>query len=113
MSDVMQQPPVPLPAEKSRDQLTNHNYDGIQEYDNPTPGWWVWIFVVSVMFAILYVMYYMADVDDRSVYDRYGDSVGAYQKKKLAALGITELVVNEPNMLKWMTNRGFMDYGRA
>lgn len=34
--------------------LTDHAYDGIQEYDNPTPGWWTWIFIVTVVFSVIY-----------------------------------------------------------
>lgn len=36
--------------------IRGHNYDGIKEYDNPMPGWWVWIFVLSVIFAPIYVL---------------------------------------------------------
>jgi len=34
--------------------IEGHRYDGIREFDNPMPGWWVWIFVASVLFAIVY-----------------------------------------------------------
>lgn len=34
--------------------LTDHAYDGIQEYDNPTPGWWTWIFIGTVIFSGIY-----------------------------------------------------------
>jgi cytochrome c oxidase cbb3-type subunit 3 len=37
------------------DILLDHNYDGIQEYDNPMPGWWKWIFVVTVIWSFIYV----------------------------------------------------------
>jgi Cytochrome c, mono- and diheme variants len=40
------------------DPLTDHMYDGIQEYDNPTPGWWHLIFLGSIGFSILYVLVY-------------------------------------------------------
>ncbi len=36
--------------------IRGHNYDGIKEYDNPMPGWWVWIFWLSVAFAPIYVL---------------------------------------------------------
>jgi len=37
---------------------TGHNYDGIEEYDNPMPAWWFWGFIISIVFAIGYLMYY-------------------------------------------------------
>ncbi|MDT8429678.1 MAG: cytochrome-c oxidase, cbb3-type subunit III [Pseudomonadales bacterium] len=37
---------------------TGHNYDGIEEYDNPMPAWWFWGFVISILFAIAYLIYY-------------------------------------------------------
>ena len=41
----------------SQDQLIQgHSYDGIQEYDNPMPGWWVWIFIGTAIFAVYYVL---------------------------------------------------------
>ena len=33
---------------------TDHTYDGITEYDNPTPGWWTWIFVATIAFSVVY-----------------------------------------------------------
>ena len=32
-----------------------HDYDGIGELDNPTPPWWQWGFVISVIFAVVYL----------------------------------------------------------
>jgi len=37
---------------------TGHNYDGIEEYDNPLPAWWFWGFVLSIVFGIGYLLYY-------------------------------------------------------
>ncbi len=36
--------------------LREHMYDGIQEYDNPMPGWWLWIFWATVIFAPIYIL---------------------------------------------------------
>ena len=36
--------------------LTDHSYDGIAEYDNPMPGWWVWIFVGTIVFSGFYFL---------------------------------------------------------
>ncbi|MDF1691700.1 MAG: cytochrome-c oxidase, cbb3-type subunit III [Zhongshania sp.] len=39
-------------------QTTGHNYDGIEEYDNPLPSWWFKMFVASIVFAIGYLIAY-------------------------------------------------------
>ena len=39
-----------------RDRLTDHSYDGIQEYDNPMPRWWVLSFWATIVFSILYYL---------------------------------------------------------
>lgn len=40
------------------DKLLDHDYDGIKEYDNPLPRWWVALFWFGIVFAIVYVPYY-------------------------------------------------------
>ncbi|TNE81913.1 MAG: cytochrome-c oxidase, cbb3-type subunit III [Gammaproteobacteria bacterium] len=37
---------------------TGHVYDGIEEYDNPLPGWWFKMFVATVIFAVIYLILY-------------------------------------------------------
>ncbi|MEM1094939.1 MAG: cbb3-type cytochrome c oxidase N-terminal domain-containing protein [Bacteroidota bacterium] len=36
--------------------IAGHRYDGIREYDNPMPAWWVWIFWATGVFAVFYVV---------------------------------------------------------
>lgn len=38
--------------------LMDHDYDGIQELDNDLPPWWVWGFYASIVFAVIYLLYY-------------------------------------------------------
>ncbi len=35
--------------------LLEHEYDGIREYDNPMPGWWLLTFAGTVIFSVIYV----------------------------------------------------------
>lgn len=44
----------------SRDQIIDHgsDYDGIKEYDNPLPTWFLYLFYGCVVFAFLYTGYY-------------------------------------------------------
>ncbi len=38
--------------------LLDHDYDGIQEYDNPLPNWWLTTFFATIIFAFLYYIHY-------------------------------------------------------
>ena len=49
--------PKPLVGEGTVDRvIQGHTYDGIREYDNPMPGWWVALFWSCVLFAPLYLL---------------------------------------------------------
>jgi cytochrome c oxidase cbb3-type subunit 3 len=39
-------------------QLLDHDYDGIQELDNPLPGWWLVTFWGAIVFAFFYFAFY-------------------------------------------------------
>lgn len=38
--------------------LREHTYDDIQEYDNPLPGWWKALFWLTALFAIPYAIWH-------------------------------------------------------
>jgi cytochrome c oxidase cbb3-type subunit III len=43
---------------ESIDQERSHSFDGITEYDNSLPRWWLWTLYLSSAFAVCYVFYY-------------------------------------------------------
>lgn len=50
-------PDTPQSPPSSQDELLmDHEYDGIQEFDNPMPRWWLATFWVTIIFSILYVL---------------------------------------------------------
>ena len=57
--------------------LLDHDYDGIQELDNNLPGWWVWLFYITIIFSAVYLVYYHVT--------RAGDSQAAEYVKEMKA----------------------------
>lgn len=39
---------------------TGHSWDGIEEWNNPLPRWWVWTFYVTIIWGIIYTILYPA-----------------------------------------------------
>lgn len=39
---------------------TGHEWDGIREYDNPLPRWWLWTFYATIVWAIGFTIAYPA-----------------------------------------------------
>lgn len=39
---------------------TGHSWDGIEEFNNPLPRWWVWVFYLTIIWGIGYTLAYPA-----------------------------------------------------
>jgi cytochrome c oxidase cbb3-type subunit III len=46
--------------DKNKVNTTGHEWDGIEEYNNPLPRWWVWIFYATIIWGIGYTIAYPA-----------------------------------------------------
>ena len=45
---------------KGEVETTGHSWDGIEEYNNPLPRWWVWVFYLTIIWGIGYTIAYPA-----------------------------------------------------
>lgn len=45
---------------KNQVETTGHEWDGIEELNNPLPRWWLWVFYVTVIWSIGYWVIYPA-----------------------------------------------------
>lgn len=41
-------------------ETTGHVWDGIEEYNNPLPRWWLWTFYITIAWGIVYTILYPA-----------------------------------------------------
>ncbi|MCK9426854.1 MAG: c-type cytochrome [Ignavibacteriaceae bacterium] len=46
------------PVEKEKDILLDHDYDGIRELDNNLPPWWKYLFYITIIFSVVYMLDY-------------------------------------------------------
>ncbi|MBX7225705.1 MAG: c-type cytochrome [Chitinophagales bacterium] len=47
-----------IPIEREGEIMTDHEYDGIRELDNNLPPWWKYGFYISLVAAVIYMLYF-------------------------------------------------------
>jgi len=90
-------------------QTTGHAYDGIEEYDNPLPGWWKWMFVTSIIFSVCYAAYFHIGAPGRGITDQYGRELAANARIKFGKIG--DLEPNGENVAKYMNVPEWVAFG--
>ncbi len=98
-------------AGNDKDVVMDHEYDGIKEYDNPTPGWWNLIFFATFVFSIWYFLYYHASTISTSVAQGFENDVTEDLRKRFSTIG--DLKPDEPTMLKYMGNAEWKAVGAS
>ena len=78
--------------------LLEHEVDGIRELDNKLPRWWVWLFYLSITFAVIYLSVY--HVFAKGNVAKYGQMAAEYQAEMKigAALKVAAMTRFEATM---------------
>jgi cytochrome c oxidase cbb3-type subunit 3 len=93
------------------DPLTGHEYDGIAEYDNPMPTWWVRIFWATFVFSIGYYVHYQLTGNGSSVEQTYTAEMQAHREQQAAAALGNE--INEEALVRLMQDPAMMKDGQS
>lgn len=98
-----------------QDRLLDHEYDGIQEYDNPMPGWWKALFWLTIAFSGAYWLYYHTFAPRGTpIADEYESELA---EAKLAAQGRPQEIAFKPKtdeeLQKLMANADLVGKGAA
>lgn len=84
------------PVKKQDPDTTGHSWDGIEEFNNPLPRWWLWIFYACIVWGIWYSVAYPAWPGVKSATAGYlGFSTRAQVAEEIATAEAKNFAINE------------------
>jgi len=95
----------------AHDQLLDHEYDGIQEYDNPCPGWWHAIFWLTVLFSAAYFLFFHVGGNGWTLAEAWNTAKTEDMKERFSGMG--ELHNNTATILKYKDDAEWMIYANS
>ena len=99
------------PTTQDDETAENHTYDGITEYDNPTPLWWDMLFVATVIFAPMYMLWFHAPGTSRTLAGQYVEDLAENMRKQFGEIGTLE--ADEATILQYMDDPQWLAVGQA
>lgn len=94
-------------------EILAHAYDGIQEYDNPLPGWWKAFFVATIVFSGGYLVWFHLGGPGKSDAAIYAAEVKAYERARLERDAADVNSVTEQTLATAAADSAMVDKGRA
>ncbi len=95
-----------------QDVLMSHNYDGIKELDNDLPPWWLWLFYITIAFAVVYMIHYhVLGTGDLMIAEYHKEYDKNWQEGKMVQTGAGALEYRSPfyRSLEHRTPRELME----
>ncbi len=90
----------------NEDLLLDHEYDGIREYDNPLPAWWVYTWLATVLICFPYVAWFHG-MEGRTIQDEYEGELAEFAQAMIAAYG--NLEADQDTILRYASRDGGHD----
>ncbi|MBK7071606.1 MAG: c-type cytochrome [Myxococcales bacterium] len=94
-------------------QILDHCYDGIQEYDNPLPGWWSAFFIITIVFSGFYLFWYHLGGPGKSVTEVYAADYQAYEKQRVEREAADLSSVSEASIASAAGNADMLATGKT
>ncbi len=83
--------------------IEGHEYDGIQELDNPLPNWWLYTFLATIIFGFFYYLHYEVARDGLSSDEVLAVNLAKIQQKREVSAkqaAVNSVEVNIEDILK-------------
>ena len=77
--------------------MKEHNYDGIFELDNKAPAWFQFLFYVTILFSVIYMVNFHVLKKENLMIDEYNQEMTAAQQEKEILMKSGGLI-NETNV---------------
>lgn len=100
----------PLSAEARM--TMKHSYDGISELDNPTPPWFMYLFYSTIVFALVYWVYYHVTGTGDVMNQEYTKEIALADQQKEAYQKKFANAINENNVVA-LTDAKSISEGKA
>ncbi len=108
----MSAPESTTPPAAGDERLMHHEYDGIQEYDNPLPFWWSGIFALCTVYAAVYLYWYHGGGPGKSMHQEYAAELKTWKELRARA-PVEEITVDEDTLAGLAQDPGSLARGRA
>ena len=93
--------------------LLEHSIDGIQEFDNPLPGWWRAIFWATIFFAAGYWVWFHVAGWGKTPAEKYQAALAAYESKRDVREAAEAASVNEDMLARDAQDPNTVQHGAA
>lgn len=98
-------------SEHKKPKLRPHTIDGIQEYDNNLPKWWVGLFWTTIIISLIYLIY-VHSLPGNKIYDELAEDRAKFKSQKSNvndSKSYEELIATIQNPEKISEGKGLYD----
>ncbi|MCC5927616.1 MAG: c-type cytochrome [Cyclobacteriaceae bacterium] len=87
-----------VPVEKSETVMLDHNYDGIRELDNHLPPWWKWLFYITIIWSVLYLLVYHVFNTLPLQHEEFNREMAKAEEARASRMQVAEADIDESNV---------------